>query len=382
MHGSPARTETFVLNQLRTLRRYRPVVVCHHRRDGSDLPMGAGVEVADVVSRRVATVDALAYRFTRQTLPPATAALGRYITRENARLIHYHFVTDARFFLALQRRTGLPTVVSAYGYDVSSFPTKAGGLAGRYLRPAFRRLDLFLAMSDDMRRDLVAIGCPEEKIRIHYHGIDTIRFAFPERTQHDAAPPMVLLCGALVRKKAQHLVLRALRAVEAGGLGAFRVLIVGDGPMRAELEAMVAEFGWRDRVRFAGHVPHGSDELLAAYRGSDVFALPSITAPNGQKEGIPGVIVEAMASGLPVVASLHAGIPAVVEHERTGLLAAEGDVPALAVALRRLLADHHLRERLGRAGAERALGELDVRPATAALERIYDDLIAGVLPVR
>jgi colanic acid/amylovoran biosynthesis glycosyltransferase len=349
-------------------------VICHHRVAGSEFAADADLAAEELLPAPWGRLDRLAYRWGRATIPPATSALARHIQERGARLLHFHYLTDARFFLALKRKTGLPAVASAYGYDVSRFPHQWGGLGRAYLAPIFGALDLFLAMSEDMRRDLVDIGCPEEKIRVHYYGTDTRRFRYPERSYAPPGPPLVLCCGTLEIKKAQHLVLRALRRVEQLGVADFRVALLGDGPLRPEIERLIGEYGWGDRVTLAGHVPYAGAEHLGWYRRADIFALPSITV-RGDKEGIPGVIVEAMAAGLPVIGSYHAGIPAAIEAGKSGLLVPEGDVEALADAFARLLTDDALRERLGRAAARRAAQGLDLYAGTAALERMYGELL-------
>jgi colanic acid/amylovoran biosynthesis glycosyltransferase len=372
MRAYLAGTETFVHNQVIALRRFRPVVVAHHRRPGTHFPLGEGAIAQERLPQPLARLDALAYRAARISLPPATATLARYLREQDARLLHYHFLTDARFLVGLKRRTGLPAIVSGYGYDLSSFPQRWHGLGRRYLRPIFERLDGFLAMSEDMRTDLLALGCPEHKITVHYHGSDTRRFRYAERTyEHDG--PLTLLCvGRLHEGKGQHLVLEALRRL---GRDDVRVVIVGEGPMRGDLERQTAAYGWRDRVMFTGHVAHTSDELVEHFRTADVFAHPSLTRPDGGKEGIPGTIVEAMASGLPVVSTYHAGIPSVIDSGRHGLLVPERDIDALADALDAVLSDAALRASLGRAAAERAVRELDLAARTVELERIYDRVL-------
>jgi colanic acid/amylovoran biosynthesis glycosyltransferase len=374
MRAHLARTETFVHNQLTALRRHRPVVLAHHRRPESDVPLGEGATAAQLLPRPLAAVDALTYRLARVPLPQAAAVLADYARDQDVALLHFHYLTDARFLLGLQRRTGLPSIVSGYGYDVSSFPRAGRGLGLRYLRPIFDRMDLFLAMSDDMRRDLVALGCPEHKVRVHYYGSDTRRFRWPQRTYDRDGPLEVLYCGRLHEAKGQHLLLEALRRVERRGHDDFRVTFVGDGPLRPRLEALVASYGWGSRVTFAGHVTYGEDALVEHFRRADVFAHPSITL-GGLKEGIPGTIVEAMACGLPVVATRHAGIPAVIASERDGLLVAERDIDALADALQRLMGDTALRRELGVAAARKAERELDLHARAVVLERLYDELI-------
>ena len=174
-----------------------------------------------------------------RTEPPSwlsrrgSAALAAYVRAQDARLLHFHYLTDARFLLGLQRRTGLPAIVSGYGYDVSSFPGQWHGLGRRYLRPIFARLDLVLAMSEDMRRDVLGLGCPEAKVAVHYYGSDTTRFrGFPERepttrARNRRSSPM----GRLHAQKGQDLLLRALRRLDGRGRR-FRIVFVGDGPLR------------------------------------------------------------------------------------------------------------------------------------------------------
>jgi colanic acid/amylovoran biosynthesis glycosyltransferase len=367
-------TETFVYNQITSLSRYRPVLVHHHRRAETHFPVSDVAVAHDRLPASLAWLDSLAYRMGRIALPAGTGALAQYLRAEGAQVLHYHYATDARFLVGLKRRTGLPAIVSAYGYDVSGFPELWGGLGRRYLRPIFDRLDCFLAMSDDMRRDLLGLGCPEAKIRVHYHGSNTQRFRYPQRVYEKDGPLTILCCARLEPRKAQHIILHALRRIERRHRDDFRLVFIGDGVMRQELEQLIADYGWTDRVTFTGHIPHTSDELVEWYRRADIFALPSITA-DGLKEGIPGTLVEAMASGLPVISSRHAGIPYVVESGEHGILVPEHDVAALATAFEALLADATLREQLGRAAAERAARELDLRVRTRALERIYDQFV-------
>lgn len=374
-----SRTETFVWNQIRTLTRYRPTAFCHHESPSFDVPFEV-VSVRDRLDGPARTWDDLSYRVLRRLPRGSAALLARETEARAIDVLHFHYLVDARFFLEVKRRTRLPAVVSGYGYDVSLFPRSMKGYGRRYLAPLFGEIDCFLAMSDDMRRDLLALGCPEGKVVVHYYGTETDRFRHPDRVYDDPEEVRVLMCGTLEPKKAQDRVLRALAGWERRHPGGkrFTVTFVGDGPLRPELEAIVRELGWEQRVTFLGHVPHEDPRLAGAYRSAHVFALPSVTI-RGDKEGIPGTIVEAMAAGLPVVATRHAGIPAVVDHERTGLLVAEDDLDGLGDALGRLLEDAALRARLGRAAAQVAHERLRLESKTPALEDLYDRVRAGGL---
>jgi colanic acid/amylovoran biosynthesis glycosyltransferase len=373
------RTETFVGNQFSTLRRFKPLVLCYRRQPELTYPIQDVAVESEMLAGMWKRIDQLAYRLCRQTFPRCVSVLADYALAHKTELLHYHFLVDARFLLEIKRKTKLPAIVSAYGYDVSSFPKRMAGMGLWYLRPLFTTMDYFLAMSRDMRSDLVALGCPREKVIVHYYGTDTSRFAFPERRYEEREVATILVCGSLNVKKAQHLVLQALRLVEHNRMSQhrFRVVFVGDGPMRSALERQVAEYGWQARVSFAGHVPHEDERLVNTYRQADIFALPSITTPTGAKEGIPGTIVEAMASGLPVVSTFHAGIPEIVQSGQEGILVTERDVSALARAFADLLDDPSLRQKLGEQAARRATTTLDLQQGTAELESIYEHVLSG-----
>ncbi len=371
-------TETFVGNQIATLSAYRPVVLCHHRLPASRDVRVVSYSVSDLLPRWQRLLDCTTYGLARY-LPPASArALARRAQAEAACLLHFHYLVDARFLLALKRLTGLPAIVSAYGYDVSSFPHALHGYGRRYLSPIFRELDCFIAMSHDMRRDLVNIGCPEYKVVVHYHGVDTDRFAFPGRAYRDTDPVRILMCGSLQGKKAQDQVLQALRIWDQNkqAKGSFELVLMGEGPLRRRLEAMVRDLGWQQRVHFLGHVPHHDERLVQEYRKADIFTLPSVTF-KGEKEGIPGTIVEAMASGLPVVSTYHAGIPEVITSGENGLLVQENDVEGLAHALGSLITDRELRARLGQGAARSVSTRCRLAARTTKLELLYDQLLAS-----
>ncbi len=366
-------TETFIRNQIATLRHFKPVVFCHHRVNGQSESPAEVISSAELLPPIWKKVDRWVYDHARASVPGHTDQLARYALEHDIQLLHFHYLVDARFFLSLKHKTRLPALVSAYGYDVSEFPNRYRGYGRQYLQPVFDQLDFFLAMSQDMCKDLVNLGCPQNKIIVHYHGIDTSRFVYPERVYLEKDPVTVLVCAAFHRKKGQHLTLEALRAVEQRGLVKhdFRVVLAGDGPMRARLEEQVEEYGWQEKVRFLGHIPHQEQRLVETYRQADIFSLPSTTTRRGEKEGIPGTIIEAMASGLPVLSTYHAGIPEVIEADREGILVREGDVEAMSCALAALIDNVSLREKLGRAAARKATTKLDLQYGTAELEDLY-----------
>lgn len=365
-------TETFIYHQLAGLRRYRPLVVCHHRGQGL-FPIEPDLVAGETRVGPARLADAVGDGLLRIPLPGTVRTMARFAERQNAAVLHFHYLPNARSYLPLERLTQIPAVVSAYGYDASAFPRRAAGLGRRFLAPIFSRIELFLAMSDRMRRDLIEIGCPEERILVHYHGVETRRFAFPLRDYATRDPLTILIVGRLVPTKGHLELVSALARVRSSCDIPFRLVVVGNGPLHRRLEREIDRLRMNDVTELVGSVLYTSSEHVAHFRRADVFALPCAT-DGGQREGIPTALVEAMAAGLPIVSTRHGGIPEVVEDGRDGLLVDEKDPQQLAQALERVLTDAALRRALGTAAAERAAQELDIVPASAGLERIYDQL--------
>ncbi len=370
-----APTEVFIANQINSLKRFQPEVFCHHR-DPQAPPVAADVfSLVDKLKTPGALLQRFAYSTLRFLTPPGTRLLLEELRFREVRLIHVHYLVDARFFLSVIKRSELPCLISCHGWDVSRFPQAWGGLGSLYLKQVFPHVDVILAMSKDMRQSLLSLGCPEEKIIVFYQGIPVKRFFSPGRKYNRGARLEILFCGRLVPKKAPGILLKALEIIEKEKLvsGPWKLTIVGDGPLRPDLERKVDGLRWAARVCFTGHIPSKDSRLVEAYHRADVFCLPSQTAA-GDKEGVPGTVVEAMASGLPVISTRHAGIPEVVSDGVEGTLVEEGDAPALARALARALSDPAWREEKGRAAAFRARG-LDLDSRIEDLEKIYRELI-------
>lgn len=372
---------SFIRNQIMRHERYAPAVVFKHfsrNNDGgyADLDAAKGLALLDL-SRDANFLDRAFFKLAYRLSPRDVRRICRFLSESKIELLHFHYGSDAGMFAPVMRRTGLPCVVSFYGYDCSSFPRMFRGYGGYFLRRnVFAPATRVLAMSREMKADLVALGCPEEKILVHYFGSDISRFGFPDRAYPELAGPTRLLhLASFEHQKGHAVLLAALRELVSRGRDGFTLRLVGDGPLRGELVRMTEEYGLTGHVRFTGPVVYGSPEMVAAYHEADVFVHPSVTGPAGEKEGIPGAIVEAMSSGLPVLSTLHSGIPTIIENGKHGLLVPERDPLALADTLERLLDDRALRERLGRAAQERAHTRLDIRQGEIALEEIYDRLL-------
>ena len=362
-------TESFIPNQITSITSFHAVVDCVVKKDVRFYPYPGGHVVLDRLAgpRRL---EARALYAGRVCSPSAARSLVGAIRDQNAQVIHVHYLVEASFFSPVLRKARLPVVVSAYGYDVSEFPGRYLGLGVKYLRRAFSRVDIVLAMSANMERDLIALGCPAEKVRVHYHGIDTRRFRFEDRAYEEHEPLEVLCVGRVEAGKGQHVLLAAADQLVRDGGPRIRLRFVGDGPDRERLEQYAARLSWGDDITFTGYLPHQAPRLVEEYKAADLFVLASRTTTSNEKEGIPGTLVEAMAAGLPIISTYHGGIPGVIKHETNGLLVPENDVRATARALSTVLTSVGARARLGRQAAIDAT-RLDVNDAARRLEGIY-----------
>jgi colanic acid/amylovoran biosynthesis glycosyltransferase len=302
-----------------------------------------------------------------------------FIEKHKIDICQFHYGTDCGIYYPLLKKISIPSVVSFYGYDSSSFPKYLYGYGRRYLTSrVFNCASGILAMSPDMKQDLIESGCPEEKIIIHYHGVDCMKFKY-QKEYPEKDNLRLLILASLVPKKGHIFLFRSLQKLVDSGINNFRLRVVGTGRMESDLKNYVLNNNLSDLIDFIGVVNYGSEEMFAEYYNADIFIHPSVIAPDGDKEGIPGTLVEAMSAGIPVLSTYHAGIPSVIESGKTGLLVKENDVDALAGSLIHLLQNRDMRRQLGLAGQEYALKYLDIKLKTKELAGIYSELIKDQL---
>lgn len=257
--------------------------------------------------------------------------------------------------------------VCGSGYSLSCHVemfAEAIGLLSRKLREAdFVTVCTRYAMERLQRDHALTLG---DKLHLIRHGVDVARMG--QQAHVDYPLPMILSVGRLVEKKGFPFLLQAAAILHGRGLP-FELVIVGDGPMRDELERLTGGLGLRDKVVFAG--PLTQEQLAHVYRRADAFCLASIVAKNGERDGLPNVILEAMAFGVPVVATNLAGIPEAVVDGETGLLAAPGSPQELATQLERVLSDEQLRTRLTQNAQRLVEDEFDLMKNTVRLGGLF-----------
>lgn len=293
-------------------------------------------------------------------------ALIRILTRSDARLLHIYFGHIAVHLLPLIRSWPKPSVVSFHGADVLVDMNKpAYRRATGQMLAAVRRV---LVRSESLRRALIDLGCEPGKIDIVRTGIPLDEFRFRARTTPLHGEWRLVQACRLIEKKGLPTTLRAF-ATFAARYPQATLNVAGEGPLLEEMRNLAGQLGIADKVLFKGLL--SQEALRELFFSSHIFLHPSETARDGNQEGVPNSMLEAMASGLPVFATRHGGIPEAIEDGVSGVLVAEGDDLALSRALLEATADPDRLARLARAGAESVARNFDRNAQVRRLEDIY-----------
>ncbi|HEX5014978.1 MAG TPA: glycosyltransferase [Candidatus Limnocylindrales bacterium] len=290
----------------------------------------------------------------------------RLIEAEGVEHVHCHFATYPAFAgYVINRLTGIPFSFTAHAHDIQIDETM---LARKVEAAAF-----VVAISEFNRNRIVEVcgTAAAAKVRVIHCGVDATRFAPAGPRDAGTGLPLIVSVGRLIPLKG-HLELIQACARLAGAGVRFRCRIVGDGPFRDVLERQIVARGLTGTVALTG--PKTADDVRDLLRETDVFVTPSIPM-KGRMEGIPVVLMEALSSGVPVVASRMSGIPELVVDGENGVLVEPGDVPALAEALRGLVSDPERRARFGRAGRERVLASFELDKEASALVAAFEATI-------
>jgi colanic acid/amylovoran biosynthesis glycosyltransferase len=396
----PAHYESFVLNQLRGLdqrgaeldiiasraaghsrlltpedrrnllprTRYRPSIPA---RRAIRLVKAISLAVAEPASR--ATV--LARAFTRRSPPNGMGPLRVFyeaipcLKSPQSDIVFCQYGPLGNVALALQRLGVLRgKIVTAFrGYDL----TRVVDRKEVDYQDLFREGALFLPVSKDFRQRLVALGCDPDKVVVQREGIDCSRFSFVPRCKAPGQPARLVTVARLTEKKGIEYVLGAVAQLKAADVPV-DYSVIGDGPLRGTLAKLTESLGIDDRVHFLGWRDH--DQVVSELHHCHILVQTSVKCSAGNEEGIPNVLKEAMCTGMPVIATRHAGIPELVEDGVTGYLVEERNSPGIADRVRCLICESDRWEQMGRAGRKRVLAEYDMQRLNDTLFQRFQDL--------
>ena len=363
-------SETFVKEQVLAYSRWRAILVGRRRIQGVPvddldvriLPMGK-------------SLPARAYRKVLAKLQLAPGGVRRLLRDEPASLIHVHFGTDAVENWGWINSLRIPVLVTLHGYDINI--DKEWWRAAARKRSERKYPDMllqlaanprvhFVAVSEAIRSRAIEWGLPRERISRRYIGVDLDRFQ-PASQPVEQRAPRILFVGRMVEKKGGEYLVRAFAKVRAQ-LPAAELVMVGGGRLRPKLESLASELSVP--VTFAGVL--SSEQIKEHLHATRVFCSPSVTADNGDAEGLPIVILEAQACGVPVVTSARGGAQEGIVHGTTGYAFPEKDVDCLSEHLLQLLRDDRLAASMSRAARLNVEENFGLRSCTSKLEDLYE----------
>jgi glycosyltransferase involved in cell wall biosynthesis len=360
-----------IYRQMTALERFRPVVIAQKREEAERFPF----EPVFVVGKpAMHFLRRFWYRQLRnapwQMSRAEVLRIERILAGNDAQLLHIYFGHIAVHLLPLMRCWTKPVVVSFHGADVLVDLDKPHyRVATREMLAAAR---LVLVRSQSLARAVVALGCSEKKIRLHRTGIPLTEIMFRPRIWPTDGAWKLLQAGRLIEKKGFQTSLRAFAAFQQKNPAA-RFTIAGEGPMEKQLRSLAGELGVEKQVGFAGFLSQA--RLREEFFQTHVFLHPSELGDDGNQEGIPNAMLEAMASGLPVFATRHGGIPEAIDDGVSGILVAERDHAALAEALLGWAERPDALHRLAEAGARRVAENFEQKQQARVLEDLYFEAI-------
>ena len=360
-----------VYRQITSLRAYRPVVFCQKRENATAFPFGEIVRLPKPRTHQLRRLWQKQIRGQPITIyrSEARRTLAE-LHRAGARVLHIYFGHIGVHLLPLLEICDLPAIVSFHGADAGISSEDSAQLSAT--RRMFEKCALVLVRSESIAERLVAMGCDADKIRLHRTGIPLEQIAFVQRAAPaDGAWRCVQACR-LIAKKGLATSLRAFAEfVRAFPRATFS--IAGEGPQLDELRGLARDLGISAQVVFPGFL--SQEKLRALYAESHLFLHPSELGTNGDQEGVPNAMLEAMASGLPVLATKHGGIPEAVEDGVSGLLVAERDHTALSGAMLALARDPACFAAMSAAARARVTAEFDLAAQARVLEGCYREAI-------
>lgn len=278
-------------------------------------------------------------------------------------LIHAHFGYDAHKMIALSQKTGIPLVTSFYGSDVTRLPFQFDWK--RRYKLLAEHGSHFIAASQHMKQQLVNLGFSNEKISVVYFGLNDAEFTFREDYSLNNK---VMMVGRMVEKKGFEYALKVVSQLKKQGKK-ISLSLYGDGPLRKKLEKSVKEQDLEKQVTFHGFVP--VEQVNHAMNEHSLLLAPSVTAADGDEEGLPNTILEAMARGLPVIATRHAAIPEAIENQVTGFLADEREFEKIADLIQKIHAGKFDLEKIRRSARQSISDNHQIEKMVDDIEKVY-----------
>lgn len=387
---------TFIYRQLKgVMPEFSPSVICRKTENLGIFPHSPIHVVPDTPEYKDKPLEIIQAKFRRAVEGfynlPGKASFQFWenkLKQENCRLIHAHFGPEGIMIAPIAEKLGIPLIVTLHGYDMSRLLKRRG--YKEKLGDLFNKCSLVICVSDKFRNDAIALGCRPEKAVRHYIGVPVEEFTCKltgtagNSVSSTGVPPMsapqknspltFLQVARFTGKKGHRYTLEAFRNVLDAGING-RLVMAGDGPLLEECRIQAKKLGIEGKVDFPGKMPMHKIPLLM--EKADIFIQHSITPEDGDTEGIPISLTEAMAVGLPVLSTEHSGIPELVIHGKSGFLAPERDIDAFSRQWVEIAENAELRQEMGRFNRERIEEDFNMKKQNEVLKSLYRRVIEG-----
>ncbi len=348
------KSETFIHRLVSNHRQFESAALCYRKRDFTDK-----LEVFEAPKTGLDGLLNTASFHLNLPLP----YYRKIIRQLKPDVIHAHFGYDAQKLVSISNSENIPLVVSFYGSDVSRLPSERGWKK-RYKKLA-NDGSHFIAASEFMKNQLIALGFPKNKISVIYFGLDLGDLIYSEKSFDNLT---IMMAGRLVEKKGFEYALKAIGMLSARGFE-IAVSIFGDGPLLGKLKTLTVELGISHQVEFLGFCP--VDEIIKAHDKHTLFLAPSVTAPDGDMEGLPNTILEAMAKGTPVVSTSHAAIPEAIDHGTSGFIVNEKDPAVISDIIENILKGMYDLKSISKNGRAVAEKKFNIKRMVQNVEEVY-----------
>lgn len=365
-------TQSWIYRQIKDDRSNVSLVICNKKENLETFPFDQIAVIAE---------QSLWWRKVRYKLQPVLKYLPYTVSHKKKKgytkalldhriqLMHVHFGVMAVELMSVCEKIKVPLMVTFHGFDITAAVKRSPSYHKALLR-LFDKMTVGIAISNEMKKRLVALGCASDKIRVSYLGIPLDEFPYVDRSRHEGNVKF-LHAGRLSETKG---VPDLVRSFSKAFLKEDNVelFIVGDGEEKQSVLDAIAQSPIKEKINFLGKL--SNEELLHYRENCDVFVLNCRTPASGDKEGLPIALLEASSMGLPLVTTYHAGIAEGVLHQQTGLLVEEYDNSALSDALH-AMTDQSTRLKMGRQGRTWMEEQFDLKKCNEVLYEIYHQTV-------
>ncbi len=355
-------TENWIYNILINYETYRPIMLTRNITNFNQFTIDSIISLSQL--NKFSYLYTLIFFKTSGYFP----IFIKYCIRYKVKILHVHFGYHGIKLIGLKKHLNIPMVCSFYGNDVYKWTNQKYRTK---LQKLFKEADQILALGPYMKDHLIKLGCSDQKICIHHLGVNVYSIKYKPREFKDSETIRFLVASSFVEKKGIDIVLNALKFVEKDI--DFTLDIIGDGHLKSDLLQLIRKLKIEDRIKFHGYQPY-SYFINLTYQ-CHVFLQASKTASNGDKEGTPMSLVDAMATGMPVISTYHSDIPEIVKDSENGFLAEENDIEDFANAILNILKNINNLQEYSLNARKHVETHFNSRIQAQKLELIYDNLV-------